>query len=108
MQLTVGGQHNLGLFEVIVIGAAKLVTQNVLVLKGQRVGNPHPQPPQVSSFVVFSNEATIDIEGIRCNALIDTGYMISTISESFAHIAKLTVLPLQDLIRIEGARGHHI
>ena len=34
--------------------------------------------------------------------------MISTISESFALRAKLTVLPLQDLIRIEGAGGHQI
>ena len=34
--------------------------------------------------------------------------MISTISESFALRAKLTVLPLQYLIRIEGAGEHQI
>ena len=78
----------------------------VACFKGQRVGNP--QLTQVSSFVGFSNEATIDLEGIRCNALIDTGSMISTISESFALRVKLNVLPLQDLIRIEGAGGHQI
>ena len=80
----------------------------VACFKGQKVGNSQPQPPQVSSFVGSSNEATIDLEGIRCNALIDTGSMISTISESFALRAKLTVLPLQDLIHIEGTGGHQI
>ena len=80
----------------------------VACFKGQRVGNP--QPPQVSSFVGSSNEATFDLEGIRCDALtlIDTGSMISTISESFAFRAKLTVLLLQNLIRIEGAGRHQI
>ena len=80
----------------------------VACFKGQRAGSRQHKPPPVSSLVGSSNEAGIEVEGIKCNALINTGSMVSTISHSFSLKTKLIVYPLQDLIHVEGAWGQHI
>ena len=53
-----------------------------------------------------STDVSITIEGQVCQALLDSGSMVSTISEEFCQILKLSLHPLDDLINVEGAGGH--
>ena len=54
-----------------------------------------------------ANVVEVEVEGIGCDALVDTGLMVTTIAESFwrTKLASVPLRPLQDLIRVEGANG---
>ena len=52
----------------------------------------------------------LEVEGQRCNALLDTGSMVSTISETFYqdHLSHIELRPLEDILQVEGAAGHRM
>ena len=54
-----------------------------------------------------ANVVEVEVKGIGCDALIDTGSMVTTVAESFwrTKLASVPLRPLQDLIRVEGANG---
>ena len=54
-----------------------------------------------------ANVVEVVVEGIGCDALVDTGSMVTTIAESFwrTKLASVPLRPLQDLISVEDANG---
>ena len=54
-----------------------------------------------------ANVVPVEVEGVSCDALVDTGSMVTTIAESFwmTKLASVPLRPLQDLIWAEGANG---
>lgn len=56
------------------------------------------------------NEADIRLDNIVCRALVDTGSVVSTMSESFyrALFRHVTLRPLTELLEIESASGHKL
>ena len=62
----------------------------------------------VNHLVGQADEVDICLNGTDTRALLDTGSMVSTISESLIGKLKLQAKALNDLIRIEGAGGHNI
>jgi transposase InsO family protein len=65
--------------------------------------------PDVTNRLV-GGDSTVEIvvEGKTANALLDTGSMISTISETYCRKLGLRVLPLDELITVEAAGGHKL
>ncbi len=57
-----------------------------------------------------SNECPVDIEGIETLCLLDSGSMISSMSESFyrEHLGHLALHPLDDILNLQGAGGHSL
>ena len=53
------------------------------------------------------NVIPVEVEGVNCDALVNTGSMVTTIAESFwrTKLVSVPLRPLQDLIRVEGANG---
>ena len=72
---------------------------------GQYVGCESSRP-KFGRLVGHSNEVNIGLEGHSCTALLDTGSMVSTVSDSFANTLGLQVQPLEELLRVEGFAGH--
>ncbi len=56
------------------------------------------------------NECLVDIEGVRVKCLIDSGSMVSSISDSFyrSQLSHLSLFPLDDLLTLTGAGGHRL
>lgn len=54
--------------------------------------------------------ATVTIEGSHSNSLLDTGLQVTTVSKSFyeSHLSHQPILPLNDLLDIEGAGGQEV
>ena len=54
--------------------------------------------------------ASVSIEGIECESILDTGSQVTTISETFYldNLSFLPVQPIQTLFQIEGAGGQHV
>ena len=61
-------------------------------------------PGVLGRLVGEASEAEVQIEGITCNALLDTGSQVSTVSASFhaQHLSALSIYPLDDLLKVEG------
>ena len=55
-----------------------------------------------------SNEVGIVIEGKSSLALLDTGSMVSTVSQSLVSELNLNIQPLNQLLRVENAGGHQL
>ena len=53
-----------------------------------------------------ANEINIKLESHACAALIDTGSMVSTVSEDLSKKLQLKLRPLSDIVNLEGAGGH--
>lgn len=53
-----------------------------------------------------SNEVRVVLEGVECTALLDTGSMVSTMAASLASKLDLEVMPIDGLLKVEGAGGH--
>ena len=62
--------------------------------------------PTLQRLVGKANEVEISIEMKSAIALLDTGSMVSTISDRYCHDIKLEVKPLDCLLQVEGAGGH--
>ena len=54
--------------------------------------------------------ASVFIEGVPCESILDTGSQVTTVSESFhkIHLSHLPVHPIHALLEIEGAGGQHV
>ena len=63
--------------------------------------------PRVSTLVGSANETHVLIEGVRTQALLDTGSSVSTISQSFyeTHLSHLPLQPVKTLMSLECADG---
>lgn len=66
------------------------------------------KPQRSSELVGSANETVVLINDRECSCLLDTGSMVSTISESLCNEMKLEVEPLATLMNIEGAGGHQL
>ena len=53
------------------------------------------------------NVVPVEVEGVSCDALVNTGSTVTTIAESFwrTKLASMPLRPLQDLIQVEGVNG---
>lgn len=70
--------------------------------------NSRPTPCKTSALLVGeSNEATIEIEGNKAKALLDTGSSVSTVSEEFyrQHLKHIPLRELDEVLDIECADG---
>ena len=63
--------------------------------------------PRVSTLVGSANETHVHIEGVRTQALLDTGSSVSTISQSFyeTHLSHLPLQPVKTLMSLECVDG---
>ena len=52
-----------------------------------------------------SCEVAVTLEGRSCQALLDTGSMVSTVTYSLSHQLKLDIHPMDHLLRVEGVGG---
>lgn len=54
--------------------------------------------------------ASVFLEGHQCEAIMDTGSQVTTISEHFHenHLSHLQIHPIHALLEIEGAGGQHV
>ena len=53
-----------------------------------------------------SSEVLVQVEGKSCQALLDTGAMVSSITRSMCQELQLPVQPMSHLVRVEGVGGH--
>ena len=74
-----------------------------------------PTPPNgpeqdklIDSLCGKVNIADIQMNGIACKSLVDTGSTVSTISNAFYETLKVPLHPLGDLLHIEAATGHRL
>ena len=66
---------------------------------------PVVDEPGVIGLVGPSCEVTVTLEDTSCQALLDTGSMVSTVTYSLAHKLKLDIHPMDHLLRVEGVGG---
>ena len=52
-----------------------------------------------------SYEVAVTLEGRSCQALLDTGSMVSTVTYSLSHQLKLDIHPMDHLLQVEGVGG---
>ena len=80
--------------------------------RGRAVGEIKRDSPNtvLDGLVGPANEVKVEVEGQYCTALLDTGSMVSTISEEFYRdqLSHIEQRPLQDILQIEGAGGHTV
>lgn len=52
----------------------------------------------------------VNIEGVQCNSLLDSGSQVTTVSKTFYenHLSCQPILPIQNLLDIEGAGGQEV
>ena len=57
-----------------------------------------------------TNESPALVNGVQCRCLVDTGSQVTTISHAFykKHLGSTPIMPLGDLLRIEGAAGQSV
>ena len=55
-----------------------------------------------------SSEVEVKVEGKLCQALLDTGAMVSTLTLSLCQQLKLPLHPMSQLVRVEGVGGHSL
>ena len=61
-----------------------------------------------SSLIGEPTEVETIVNDVPCSALLDTGSQISTLSESFCSQLGLSIQPLDDLLKVEGAGGQPV
>ena len=72
----------------------------------RRGGYYNPDP--LYQLIGPSNEAEVNIEGVRMKALIDSVAQISAISKSMAKTLGLPIRKLETLLDIEGSAGSDV
>ena len=82
-------------------------------VEGRTVGvmqlSPNTDSEQLDTGLMVgeANESEVLLENIECQALLDTGSTVSTVSEQFYkdHCSHLALHPIKDFLRIECADG---
>ena len=67
-----------------------------------------PDSTGVKGLIGPSAEVDVLLEGVSCRALLDTGSMTSTLSETFVKRLGLTVHPIEHFVSVEGVGGHQL
>lgn len=88
---------------------------NAIVNKAHKQENRHGQRCQNGQSLPHGLvgprcTASVSIEGIGCESILDTGSQVTTVSETF-YLNNLSFLPIQPicaLFQIEGAGGQHV
>lgn len=54
--------------------------------------------------------AVVSIETVQCQAIVNSGSQVTTISKSFhdAYLSSLPIQPLRDILEVEGAGGQNV
>ena len=74
---------------------------------GRVFGSEKPSSKrQKTQLIGSANEISVNVENDSSLALIDTGSMVSTMSDSLCSKLQLRVRSLEDLMKLEGAGGH--
>lgn len=52
----------------------------------------------------------VNIEDVQCKAILDSGSQVTTIFQSFhgTYLSSLPILPLRDILEVEGAGGQNV
>jgi transposase InsO family protein len=75
----------------------------------QRVSRNGENPkPIIEQLVGDANITQISVQGHPASCLLDTGSMVSTISDDFCRTLGLEITPISDLISLESAGGHSL
>ena len=67
--------------------------------------SPKQKDTGVLGLVGPSCEVLIQLEGKSCQALLDTGSIVSTVTYSLSQQLKLPIYPMNHLIQVEGVGG---
>ena len=85
-----------------------LFKPTVAAVEGQTAATAFQMTEQSPNKLVGNvNEAHVSFDGHQCTALLDTGSMVSTVSETFynSYLTDNPLLAIDDLLRIECADG---
>ena len=74
------------------------------------MGDNHAETAQTEPQIALvgeSNEDVVTIDGVECPCLVDTGSMVTSISEQFLseNFSSIEVLPVNKLLTVTGASG---
>lgn len=74
------------------------------ILKEQKVKQAGSVP---KGLVGRKSTANVEVGGVGCNCLLDTGSQVTTISQSFYndHLLEYVIKPVSDILEVEGANG---
>lgn len=77
---------------------------------GSNGGNYYVIPPLPPGLVGPRCVASVFIEGVPCESILDTGSQVTTISEYFhnKYLSSFTIHPVQALLEVEGAGGQNV
>ena len=102
-----GGRPKNPDIEVVRASSAKIdsITSSVDPDIERDVHSPVVDEPGVIGLVGPSCEVTVTLEDTSCQALLDKGSMVSTVTYSLAHKLKLDIHPMDHLLRVEGVGG---
>lgn len=85
-------------------------TQNVkrrVTINEHRTVNNRKLP---RGLIGSKSTANVNVNGIQCNALLDTGSQVTTVSQSFydSHLSDCQLHPVSDMLEVEGANGQAV
>lgn len=77
------------------------------ILKEQKVKQARSVP---KGLVGRKSTANVEVGGVGCNCLLDTGSQLTTISQSFYndHLLEYIIKPVSDILEVEGANGEPV
>ncbi len=77
------------------------------ILKEQKVKQAGSVP---KGLVGRKSTANVEVGGVGCNCLLDTGSQVTTISQSFYndHLLEYIIKPVSDILEVEGANGEPV
>ena len=85
--------------------------QNVRSLPQKNTAKSYQVTPHLPSGLIGPRcAASVFVEGVPCESILDTGSQVTTISESFHHdfLSPLPIQPIHALLEIEGAGGQNV
>lgn len=77
----------------------------------QEMDMTHDARPSLPSGLIGPRcAASVLLEGLPCESIMDTGSQVTTISETFhkTHLSQQPIRPIHALLEIEGAGGQHV
>lgn len=54
--------------------------------------------------------ASVNVDGVDCSCLLDTGSQVTTVAKSFyqTHLSEHSIRPISDILEVEGANGQPV